>query len=79
MNNKIKDLALRAGFVGENMYPIFGTSQETALRNFAELIVEECAKVSEEHSRVYSGENNESAGCFGSANAIRVFGKSLKD
>lgn len=43
MNKKLKDLAFRAGFVGESMYPIFGTSQETALATFAELIIKECA------------------------------------
>ena len=39
MNNRIRDLAQQAGFIGESMWPIFGTSQETALNNFAELIV----------------------------------------
>lgn len=40
MNEKIKELAVRAGFVGESMYPIFGTCQETALNNFAQLIIQ---------------------------------------
>lgn len=39
MNERIRELAEQAGFVGESMWPIFGTSQETALNNFAELIV----------------------------------------
>ena len=43
MNERIKELAFQAGFVGESMNPIFGTCQETALKNFAELIVRECA------------------------------------
>ena len=42
MNEKIKDLASQAGFVGESMYPIFGTCQETALTNFVELIQQDC-------------------------------------
>lgn len=48
MNQKLKDLAFRAGFVGESMYPIFGTSQETALATFAELIIKECADAGDE-------------------------------
>jgi len=43
MNERIKDLCLQAGFIGENMYPAFGTCQETALNNLVELIVRECA------------------------------------
>ena len=45
MNERIKELAAEAGFIGESMYPIFGTCQETALKNFAELIVRECAQI----------------------------------
>lgn len=45
MNERIKELAFKAGFVGESMNPIFGTCQETALENFAELIVRECMSV----------------------------------
>ena len=45
MNERVKELAFQAGFVGESMNPIFGTCQETALKNFAELIVEECRTV----------------------------------
>ena len=45
MNERIKELAFQAGFVGESMNPIFGTCQETALKNFAELIVRECANI----------------------------------
>lgn len=40
VNKKIKDLAFQAGFVGENMYPVFATCQETALNNFAQLIIQ---------------------------------------
>jgi hypothetical protein len=43
MNEQIKKLANQAGFIGDSMYPIFGTCQETALNNFAELIIEQCA------------------------------------
>jgi hypothetical protein len=39
---RFRELAFRAGFVGDSLYPVFGTCQETALRNFAVLIVEEC-------------------------------------
>lgn len=42
MNERMQELAFQAGFVGESMNPIFGTCQETALKNFAELIVREC-------------------------------------
>ncbi len=42
MNERIKELALQAGFIGESMNPIIGTSQATALENFAQLIVREC-------------------------------------
>ena len=49
MNERIKEIAFRAGFIGESMNPIFGTSQETALKNFAELIVRECIHTVEHH------------------------------
>lgn len=42
MNERIIEIATKAGFVGDSMHPIFGTCQETALNNFAELIIEEC-------------------------------------
>ena len=45
MNEKIKELAVKAGFVGESMYPIFGTCQETALNNFSELIVNDVLNI----------------------------------
>lgn len=45
MNQRVKELMTQAGFVGENMYPVFGTSQQTALQNFAEMIVKECIQV----------------------------------
>lgn len=47
MNERIKDMAFRAGFVGESMYPIIGTTQEQALNNFVELIVQDCVEVCE--------------------------------
>jgi hypothetical protein len=47
MNDRIKELCVQAGFVGDDMYPIFGTSQETALKNLAELIVKECAEIAD--------------------------------
>lgn len=45
MNERIKELAEQSGFIGESMYPVFGTCQETALKNFAELIIQECASI----------------------------------
>lgn len=48
MNERIRELAFQAGFVGESMNPIFGTCQETALKNFAELIVKECMTICED-------------------------------
>ena len=41
MNEQLKKLAFKAGFVGEGMNPIVGTCQETALENFAELLLRE--------------------------------------
>lgn len=46
MNERIRELAKQAGFCGtgfRNTLP--GTTQEDALKNFAELIVEECANI----------------------------------
>ncbi len=45
MNQVLKDIAFRAGFIGESMYPVLGTTQESALENFAEMIVRECAAI----------------------------------
>ena len=43
MNERIKLLAMQAGFTGEGFHNTqVGTCQETALKNFAELIVQEC-------------------------------------
>jgi|AntAceMinimDraft_5_1070358.scaffolds.fasta_scaffold183213_1 hypothetical protein len=47
---------------------------EFCLMPFFEAVVEECAKIAEQQGRVYTGENNESAGCSASASAIRTFG-----
>lgn len=41
MNERIRKLANHAGFIGERLSPVVGTTQETALVNFAELIVNE--------------------------------------
>ena len=48
MNERIRELLKQAGFIGEGMNPIVGTCQETALKNFAELIIRECAEVGAE-------------------------------
>lgn len=43
MNERTKLLAMQAGFTGEGFHNTqVGTCQETALKNFAELIVREC-------------------------------------
>jgi len=42
MNERIRELAEQAGFHGPSMNPVFGTTSETALQNFAELMVQEC-------------------------------------
>lgn len=45
LNAKLQDLALQAGFIGEGfLNTVIGTSQEHALKNFAELIIEECGQ-----------------------------------
>jgi hypothetical protein len=51
MNERIKSLAFQAGFIGESMYSVFGTTQQEALDNFAELIVKECAELVEYNSK----------------------------
>jgi hypothetical protein len=57
MNERIKELCKQAGFVGDDMYPIFGTSQETALKNLTELIVKDIMadleKMREEYANPY--------------------------
>lgn len=46
MNEHLQNLARRAGFIGTNFgNTVIGTDQETALANFAELIVQECCGV----------------------------------
>lgn len=68
----IDDLARRAGFDEDAL-----AYTEFCLMPFFELIVEECAKIAEKQSSAYTGEFNESAGCYGAANAIRNFGKKI--
>jgi len=50
---------------------------EFSIMPFFEMVVEECARRAELQARVYSGENNEGAGCHAAAHAIRHFGKML--
>ena len=46
MNEQIKELAKQAGFCGTGFHNTLpGTTQEDALKNFAELIVRECGRV----------------------------------
>jgi hypothetical protein len=59
MNKRMKDLAFRAGFIGESFNPIFGTCQETAIKNLIELVAEECADLC---SNLDGGENMFSRG-----------------
>jgi hypothetical protein len=50
---QLRDLAFRAGFcrsdAGEFSNTVIGTTHEDALKNFAELIVKECASIVAEH------------------------------
>lgn len=48
MNELMKDIIFRAGFVGESLNPVFGTCQETALENLIAIVVKECAKYMKE-------------------------------
>lgn len=45
------------------------------IRPFFDMVVENCAKIAEEQSRVYDGSKNEGVGCNAAASAIRLFGK----
>jgi len=65
-------LAEDAGFTPKGI-----EATELCLMNFFDSIVEQCAKVAEEQARVYTGEHNEGAGCYGAANAIRTYGQRL--
>ena len=57
MNEHLKELAFRSGFVGESMFPIFGTVQQTALQNFADLIIKECISINRERmQKPYEGD-----------------------
>lgn len=68
----VEALARQAGFDDDAF-----AHTEFSLMPFFELIVEECAKQAELQARNYTGENNEGAGCYGAANAIRVFGERI--
>lgn len=59
MNERIQKLAFNAGFIGKSMNPIFGTCQETALENFAELIVKECISIIKNAENGYSDYRNQ--------------------
>jgi hypothetical protein len=46
MNERIQKLAVQAGFSGEGFHNTqVNTCQETALKNFAQLIVQECIDI----------------------------------
>jgi len=53
MNNRILELAFRAGFTrsdaGEFSNTMIGTTHADALKNFAELLIEECAELAKHH------------------------------
>jgi len=65
MNERIKELAEQAGFCGTGFHNTLpGTTQEDALKNFAELLIQECVRCAEgewirngdtEHNRAVSG------------------------
>jgi hypothetical protein len=65
-------IADEAGFTPEAI-----EAAELCLMNLFDDVVEQCAKVAEEQAQIYSGEANESAGCYRAANAIRTYGKRL--
>lgn len=69
MNKKIEELLEKSTWQGA---PQIGIDDYIDHEKFAILLVEECAKIAEEHSRSFTGEKNEAAGCYGSALAIRV-------
>jgi hypothetical protein len=50
---------------------------EFCLMPFFELVVEQCAKIAEKQSRVYTGEHNEGKGATDASIAIRAFGKGI--
>ena len=55
MNERIRELCKRAGFIGEGFQnTVIGTCQETALENLAELIVRECLGKIENEAAQYA-------------------------
>lgn len=74
LSNKYKaldELARKAGFDDDAF-----AHTEFTLLPFFELIVEECAKRAELHSRSYS-DGDAGTGCYGAAAAVRYFGKNI--
>lgn len=67
MNKEIREMAAVA-----NVDP----RSSTEMAAFVDMLIERCAIIAEQQARVYAGDKNEGAGCYGAANAIRVFGKS---
>ena len=77
LNDKIKDLYDRAGFSydAEGKWPnIFSVG--TPLEKLVALVVDDCAKVAEEHARSYS-DGDAGVGAAGAANAVRHYGSTL--
>jgi hypothetical protein len=66
----IERIAKEAGFDDDAF-----ANTEFSLVPFFELIVEECARIAEDQTYNFTGENKESSGCQSSATAIRTFGK----
>ena len=63
MNKRVLELA-------QQIWPEY-TGSHVNHAKFANLLIEECARVAEDQARVYTGEHQEGAGCYAAANAIR--------
>ena len=77
LNDKIKDLYDRAGFTyeAEGKWPnIFSIG--LPLENLIALVIDDCAKIAEEHARSYA-DGDAGKGASGAANAVRYYGVSI--
>ena len=55
MNEKIKDLALQAGYVPLPGFDFANSLQEVFMQKFAKLIVQECARICVKEARQIGG------------------------
>jgi hypothetical protein len=72
MRNKkdiVKSIAEKSGFIMDDYHQVASRK----LNTFAELLINECADIVEEQARVYTGENNEGAGCHRASTVLRKF------